>query len=111
MIYVPSYTSNNCIVIRDKDTIRVYDSQPTYNSTNYFTDYFINSNYLFNNGYQTFNQYSTLPTCVNQNLLTTNVFYRNDIDKILVIFLILLIICFWFPYKILSRAFGRWFKI
>lgn len=111
MIYVPSYTSNNCIVVRDKDTIRVYDSQPTNNSTNYYTDYFINSNYLFNNGYQTFNQYSTIPTCVNQNLLTTNVFYRNDIDKILIIFLILLIVCFWFPYKIISRAFGRWFKL
>ena len=111
MIYVPNYTNSNCVVIRDKDTIRVYDSQPTYNSNNYFTDYYINSNYLFNNGYQQFNQYSTLPTCINHNLLTTNVYYRNDFDKIMIIFLILLLICFYFPYKMLSRMFGRWFKL
>lgn len=110
MIYVPVYNSSNCVVIRDKDTIRIYDTQPTYNSNNYYTDYYINSHYIFNNGYQQFNQYSTLPTCINHNLLTTNVFYRNDIDSILIIFLILLLICFLFPYKIISRMFGRWFK-
>lgn len=111
MIYVPTFTNNNCVVLRDKDTIRVYDTTPTNNSTNYYTDYYINSHYYFTNGTQTFSQYSTLPTCINHDLLTTNYFHRFDIDQILVIFLIILIVCFWFPYRIISRAFGRWFKI
>lgn len=110
MIYVPNFTSSNCITIRDKDTIRVYDTRPTNNSTNSFTDYYINSHYIFTNGSQQFTQYSTLPTCINQDLITKNVFYRNDIDSILIIFLILLLICFYFPYRIISRMFGRWFK-
>lgn len=110
MIYVPDFTNSNCVVIRDKDTIRVYDTTPTNNSNNYYTDYYINSHYIFTNGYQQFSQYSQLPTCINHNLLTKNVYYRNDFDSILIIFLILLIICFYFPYRIISRMFGRWFK-
>ena len=110
MIYVPSYTNSNCIVIRDKDTIRVYDTTPTNNSNNYYTDYYINSNYIFTNWYQQFSQYSTLPTCINHNLLTSSPYYRNDFDKIMIIFFILLLICFYFPFRIISRMFGRWFK-
>ena len=110
MIYVPTYNNSNCVAIRDKDTIRVYDSRPTNNSNVFYTDYFINSHYLFVNGYQQFTQYSTLPTCINTDLLTSSPYYRNDFDNILVIFIILLIICFYFPYRILSRMFGRWFK-
>lgn len=43
--------------------------------------------------------------------LTDNVFYHPQIDSILVIFFIIAIVCFYFPYKIFSRAFGRWLKI
>lgn len=51
-------------------------------------------------------------SCIYSNYdnFTSDVFYRFDIDSILVIFLILLIILFLFPYKIISRMFGRWFK-
>ena len=108
-IYLPN-TNYQCFYMIDKDTIRAYDSQPRQNSSSTYTDYFINSHYLTRTGTQTWNNYSTLPEC-NQNAFTTNVFYRNDFDSIMVIFFILLIVCFYFPYRIISRMFGRWFKI
>lgn len=41
---------------------------------------------------------------------TSNVYYRKDIDSILVIFFIVLLVAFYFPYRIISRMFGRWLK-
>lgn len=108
-IYVPD-SSKSCYVVRDKDTIRAYNTIPTYNSTINYTDYYINSHYIDTTGSQTFSQYTTLPSCINSNNITDNVFYRNDIDSILIITFILLLICFYFPYRILSRLFGRWLK-
>lgn len=109
-IYVPSYSNNNCLVVRDSNTIRVYQNQPTQNSNVNYTDYYINSSYLSNSGVQNFSQYSTIPTCVSSSDITTNVYYRLDFDKISVITFILLLICFYFPYRIISRMFGRWLK-
>lgn len=109
-IYIPSYTNSKCAYVYNSDTIRVYDSTPTLNSTINYTEYFVNSSYLSRTGSTTFNQYSSLPVCLSSSDITTNVFYRNDIDKILVITFILLIICFYFPYRIISRMFGRWLK-
>lgn len=109
-IYVPSYSNNNCLVLRDSNTIRVYDSIPTNNSSVNYTDYYINSSYLSNRGNQTFNQYNTLPSCVSSTDITTEVYYRLDFDKICIITFVLLLICFYFPYRIISRIFGRWLK-
>ena len=58
-------------------------------------------------------EYSTLvSTCAKDNYtnFTTNVFYRHDIDSILITFIILVLIMFLFPYRIICRMFGRWFK-
>ena len=109
-VYVPQYNNGNCVSVYNNNTIRVYDSTPTQNSTINYKEYYINSSYLSHNGSSTFNNYTTLPTCVSSNDITTNVFYRLDIDKILVCTFILLIICFYFPYRIISRLFGRWLK-
>lgn len=111
MLYVPNYKTGQCAYVRDKDTIRVYNQKPINNSTRDYTDYFVNSHYLYTSGTQTFTNTSTLPTCLIDSEVTNNVFYRNDISDSLVIFVIILIISFYFPYKIISRLFGRWFKI
>lgn len=107
-IYLPD-TSYACYVVRDSNTIRAYETMPSINSNVNYTDYYVNSHYMFNNGTQNFNQYSTLPVCSGATF-TDNVFYRNDFDSILIIFFILLLICFYFPYRIISRMFGRWLK-
>lgn len=107
-IYLPN-TNYSCYYMPNDYTIRSYHSTPRQNSSSDYTDYFINSHYISRDGTQTWSSYSTLPVCMTDTF-TTNVFYRNDIDQILVIFFILLIICFYFPYRIITRAFGRWLK-
>lgn len=107
-IYLPR-SDYPCFVVQNSTTIRAYETIPRQNTTVNYTDYYYNSHYFSTNGTQTFSQYTTLPICNTSNL-TTNVFYRNDIDQILVIFFIISIVCFYFPFRIISRAFGRWFK-
>lgn len=107
-LYIPS-TNYPCIVVQNHDTIRAYHTTPTLNSTTQYTDYFVNSHYMKQEGSTTWNQYSTLPSC-NVETFTDNVYYRNDFDSILIIFFIILLVCFYFPYRIISRMFGRWLK-
>lgn len=106
-IYVPEFTNNNCIVVRDSNTIRVYERQPQYNQDINYVDYYVNSSYLFNRGTQNFGQYSNLPTCRNHNEFTNEVFYRNDFSDICIIFTVLCIFVFLIPLKVFSRLFRR----
>lgn len=107
-VYLPS-TSYQCYVLQSEGVIRAYETQPRVNGSSDYTDYYINSHYLYKNGTQTWTQYATLPTCMGATF-TTNVFYRNDMPDILIMFFIILLVCFYFPYRIISRAFGRWLK-
>lgn len=109
MIYVPNLNQNNCVVVLDKDTIRVFDSQPQSNVLVNYTDYFVNSHYLSKSGSIVYSDF--LETCESSSNLTSDFYYRNDFDSILVIFFIITLLCIYFPYKIFSRAFGRWLKV
>lgn len=105
MIYLPNEVySDNCAYVYDKDTIRVYESTPRNNTTISYTDYFINSQYLTKTGSTTFSQYSTLPTCLDYDIFTTNVGYSTYFDKVLIISIIL-IGSVWFMVKTLLRRF------
>ena len=105
-IYIPNYENGNCAYIYSSDIIRVYQTTPQHNQTINYTDYYIKSSYISNTGSTSFNNYSTLPSCISSSNITDNVFYRNDICDILVSFFIICIICFYFPYRIITRAFG-----
>lgn len=105
--YVPSLGA--CYVV-NSSYIRVYQTTPRQNSSSNYNDYYFNSHYVNTRGTQTWGTTSTLPTC-STDTFTTNVFYRFDIDSILLTTFILLLICFYFPYRIISRLFGRWLKI
>lgn len=109
-VYVPSYTNGNCAYIYSSDIIRVYDSQPQNGRTVTYTDYYIKSSYISNTGSTTFNQYSSLPTCISSSNITTDYWYRNDFDKILVVLFIILFLCYFVAYRPISRLFGRWLK-
>ena len=112
MIYVPSdSTYNKCYVVQSEGVIRGYDRVPTYNTNVNYRDYFIQSDYIFRDGVANFGSYSTLPTCLSNDIISNSYLYRTDLDKILVCFLILVIFCIYFPYKIISRSFGRWLKL
>ena len=107
MIYVPDLDNYKCFVVRNDTTLRAYKTIPTNNSIVDYRDYFYTSNYLYQDGTQSFSQYTTLPVCLDSSKLTTQVYYRNDFDSILVIFLILAIFCFYIPLKIFLRLFRR----
>ena len=109
MLYVPR-NDCACVVVSSATSMRCYYTQPRQNTTVNYSDYYYNSHYLEQRGSQTFSQYATLPTCYSSNDLTTNVYYRNDLDSILICFFIIVLICFYFPYRLISRAFGRWLK-
>lgn len=102
MFYVPNYSDYACVVMRDKDTIRAYLTQPQNNSDISYYDYFVNSHYLYNTGTQHFTLTATLPTCISSSNLTDNYYYRNDFSDICIIFLLFGIIIFGFPYKFLK---------
>lgn len=110
-LYVPVFNSNNCAVLQSGEVIRVYETRPTTNSSINYIDYYINSHYIERSGVQQFNQYATIPSCIDSTIITTDFYYRFDLDSILVCFLIITIFCFYFPYRLISRMFGRWLKI
>lgn len=112
MIYVPSdSTYNKCYVVQSEGVIRGYDRVPANNTTVSYRDYFIESDYIFRDGVATFSNYSTLPTCLSNDIISNSFVYRTDLDKILICFIILVFFCLYFPYRIIGRAFGRWLKL
>ena len=107
MIYVPDTENYKCFVVRSESTIRAYKEIPTNNSNVDYRDYYFNANYLYQDGNQSFSQYTTLPVCLDNSLITDSIYYRNDFDSILVIFLIMAIFCFLIPLKVFIRLFRR----
>lgn len=107
MIYVPDLENYECFYIQSEGVIRAYEEIPSYNTTINYRDYYLNSNYIYRDGYTQFGNYSTLPSCLDNSVLTNEVYYRNDFDSILIIFLILSIFCFYIPIKIFMRLFRR----
>lgn len=105
MVYVPSFNSNNCVVISNGDTIRVYDRIPTNNTTTYYTDYYINSHYLSVRGSTNYN-YNV--NCISSDNITTNWIYRNDLVDILLIFILICIIII-IPFRFVFKKFLRRF--
>ena len=106
-IYVPDLESYKCFVVRNDTTIRAYKEIPRNNSDIEYRDYYYNSNYLFQDGIQSFSSYTTLPVCLDTNLLTNDFYYRNDFPNILIMFLIISIFCFYIPIKVFFRLIRR----
>lgn len=107
MIYVPDKTNYKCFVVQDTNTIRAYKQVPARNTTVEYRDYYVNSNYMYRDGTQTYSNTATLPVCMANSETTTEVYYRNDFDSILVIFIIFTIVCIILPLKIVSKLFKR----
>lgn len=104
MIYVPILNDNYvCYSFIDSNTLRAYKSI-ILNSNNNYTDIYINSHYLTNNGSV---ELITQPNCIDNEKLTNDWKYRNDLADILIISA--LGICFFFllPLLIFKRLFKR----
>lgn len=107
-IFVPeSTTYNKCYVVQSEGVIRGYDRVPSYNSSYNYRDYYINSSYTFRDGTGTWSSYSTLPICIDNDIITNDFYYRLDFYKILIMFIIFSFFCFYIPIKIFSKLFRR----
>lgn len=112
-LYLPiEVNSNQCPVVVSDGHIRVYDKIPNGTTQNnvHYTDFYIRENYLQTENTTNWSSYTT-QNCVDREQFTTDFWYRPDIDKSLICFFIIAIVCLWLPYKIISRVFGRWLKI
>lgn len=107
MIYVPEKENFECYVVQSEGVIRAYEKKPQNNITTNHRDYYINSNYIYKDGSTTFSSYTTLPVCLSSSVLTSDVYYRNDLDSILIIFFCMFFFCIVIPWKILCRLFRR----
>lgn len=103
MIYVPDTENYKCFVVRSEEVIRAYEEIPANNKDIAYRDYYYNANYYYNDGVQSFSQYTTLPACIDNNNITTDVYYRNDFDSILIILFIMFFFIIFIPFKILFR--------
>lgn len=110
MIYVPELNKYKCYVVQSEGVIRAYEQVPTTDSTVVYRDYYINSSYIFRDGVQQFSYYGSIPTCLSSDVLTNGWYYRLDIDKIFIVFFIILFICYFILKKIVRSFFfgGRY---
>lgn len=106
MIYVPEYDNGNCAYMQSNNILRVYESRPINNSTISYRDYMVDNHYLYRDGVTTFSQYSTLPTCLSDDVITENYGYRTDIADILITFFLIV----GFIYFVISRLWRALFK-
>ena len=107
-IYVPNdATYNKCYVVQSEGVIRGYDRVPA-NNTNYSSrDYYINSSYIYRDNSGSWGQYSTLPICLSSDVITNDIYYRQDMPQILLMFLIINIFGIYLPIKIFSKLFRK----
>lgn len=105
MIYVPlnEINSNTCVEILDTNILRYYHTT-SLNANNDYTDFNSSNHY---SSYSSTIYLSSQPSCVNYEDLTNQVYYRNDLSHILVIFFIMAIVIFYIPYKLFMRFYRK----
>lgn len=104
LIFIPeNSTYNKCFVVQSEGVIRAYDKVPDYNTNYNYRDYYINSSYIYRDGSGTWSSYSTLPTCLNNNVITHDFYYRLDFPNVLLMFLIINIFSIYLPIKLFSK--------
>lgn len=109
-IYVPEDTTyNKCYVVQTEGVIRGYDRIPGYNSQYSYRDYFIKADYIYRDGTGSWNQYSTLPVCLDSSYITNDYWFRLDITSVLINVTIIALFGLYFPWRIFKCLFGRRF--
>lgn len=103
MIYVPDIEHFECYTMHD-GYIRAYEGFSDLPDYVAYTDFFYNNNYYSRSGLE---EVITQPECISHDQLTTDYMYRVDIDKILIIFLILAFVIVYLPCKLLFHLFNR----
>lgn len=107
MIYVPNKEQYKCVVVQSEGVIRAYEEKPRNNTTVNYRDFYIKSDYIYKDGSQQFSSYANLPICLQEDIITSDFYYRVDLADILIIFTIFSIFIIYIPLKILFRFFKR----
>lgn len=108
MIYVPEDTTyNKCYVVQNEDIIRGYDRVPNNNVSYNYRDYYIHSDYIYKDGYGSWNQYSTLPICLDSDNITNDFYYRIDFHNILICLIILFFFIIIIPLNLFKKLFKK----
>lgn len=108
LIFLPEdSTYNKCYVVQSEGVIRGYDRTPAYNSSYNYRDYYIRSNYIYRDGNGTWSNYSTLPVCLDNNIITNDFYHRLDFSNIMIMFLVINIFAIYLPIKIFSKIFRK----
>lgn len=112
-VYVPEdFIKKPCVEVYNHNVLRVYDRKPALNSDSTYTDFYTDMDYYSRTGQVSWGQWSnSLPSCVPKSDLVSDVYYRVDFSDSLIIIFIFLIILLYFPYRLISRIFGRWLRI
>ena len=112
-VYVPeNYINKPCVEVYGHNVIRVYDKKPALNSDSTYTDFYTDMDYYSKTGQTSWGQWSnSLPVCVSKKDLVSDVYHRVDFSNSLIIIFIFLILLIYFPYRLISRIFGRWLRI
>lgn len=104
MIYVPIENLDNvCIEKIDTNILRYYHTTQVGHDNSY-TDYNSSNHY---STYDSTIYLTTSPNCIDSDKLTNDIYYRNDLAHILIIFIILSFIIFYIPYKIFMRFYRK----
>lgn len=110
MIYVPNdLPYSGCYVLQSNYVLRVYERAPTQNSSVNYIDVALDNHYIYREGIATFNQYSTLPTCIESDRITHAWSYRTDFFEVLGCIGIITAIVGFVLIKLVKLLFRGWF--
>lgn len=99
MIYLPSdYVNSSCKVVNN-GYIRVFNN----NNFTSWVDIYVNQDYMIKPGSSTYPQNVV---CDSSNFYTDNIWYRTDIDKIMIVFGIMFLIL----WTLCTKFFDSFFK-
>lgn len=108
LIFIPQDdTYNKCYVVQNENVIRAYDTLPSHSASYNYRDYYINSSYIYKDGNGQWSQYSNLPICLAEYVITHDEYYRLDYYKSLIMFFIMSIFCIYLPIKLFSKIFRK----
>lgn len=107
-IFIPNdSTYDECYEVLDGNTIRAYDTFPSINTSYSYRDYFLHSDYIFKDGLGEWTTIDTLPICLDESIITHDIFYRVDLSHIMVIFFVMFFFIFIIPLFVCSKFFYR----
>lgn len=114
MYYLPSqFINNNYLYNINNDYIIIRTNNNCYQqyNTTYCDCYNVypNLDYMYTTAYSC--NYNQSNANIPYSQFTDSYWYRIDLYKSLVMYFIIFLFTFYLGYKIISRLFGRWFKI